>query len=106
MNKKTLYILLSLTMVLSMVLASCAQPTPEPAPPEPEEPAAPEEPAPEEPAEGEFDWRQLEGTKITVFLSETPMAVAIRENLQEFLDLTGIDVEYLVVAENELGFGF
>jgi multiple sugar transport system substrate-binding protein len=99
MNKKILYILLSLTMVLSMILASCAQPTPEPE--EPAEPA-PEEPAePEEPAMDEFDWRQLEGTKITVFLSETPMAVAIRENLQEFLDLTGIDVEYLVVAENE-----
>ena len=29
------------------------------------------------------------------------MAVAIRSNLQDFIDKTGIDVEYLVVAENE-----
>ncbi len=29
------------------------------------------------------------------------MAVAIRENLQDFIDLTGIDVEYLVVSEGD-----
>ena len=102
MRNKLFYILFSVTIVLSMLLAGCAQPTPEPTAVETEAPAEPEEPAePAGPAEGEIDWKQLEGTKITVFLSETPMAVAIRENLQDFLDLTGIDVEYLVVSEND-----
>lgn len=103
MNKKNIYILFSLIMVFSMILAACAQPTPEPAAEEPaaEEPVE-EEPAAEEPEEEMgFDWRQVEGTEITVFLSETPMAVAIREHIDEFTELTGIDVEYLVVAENE-----
>ena len=107
MNKKNWYILFSLIMVFSMVLAACAQPAAEqPAAEEPaEEPAAEEpaeEPAAEEPEEEMgFDWRQVEGEKITVFLSETPMAVAIREHIDEFTEQTGIEVEYLVVAENE-----
>lgn len=96
MSKKFLTILFSVIVVLSMVLSGCAQPTPEPAPVETEAPEAPAAPA-----AGEIDWQQLKGTKITVFLSETPMAVAIRENLQDFLDLTGIEVEYLVVSEND-----
>jgi multiple sugar transport system substrate-binding protein len=48
-----------------------------------------------------FNWKQAAGQKITVFLSETPMAVAIRSHIQEFKDLTGINIDYLVVAENE-----
>jgi len=50
-------------------------------------------------AQEEFNWRQFEGQKITVFLTEVPMSVGIRQNLQQFMDLTGIEVEYLVVAE-------
>lgn len=100
MSKKILYILISMTILVSMILTGCAQPTPEPTA-APEEPAAPDEPAAPALPEGEIDWKQLEGTKITVFLSETPMAVAIRENLQDFIDLTGIEVEYLVVSESD-----
>lgn len=95
MNRKTVYVIISLVMVLSMLLSACAQATPEPAPAAQESPVAPALPV------GEIDWQQLAGTKITVFLSETPMAVAIRENLQEFKNLTGIEVEYLVVSEND-----
>ena len=40
-------------------------------------------------------WRQYEGTKL-VFMSEnTPPSFAIRDNLQPFYDLTGIEVEIL-----------
>lgn len=43
----------------------------------------------------EAKWRQFEGTKL-VFMSEnTPPSFAIRENLQPFYDLTGIEVEIL-----------
>lgn len=101
MNKKTVQLLLALTLIAAMLLSACA-PAATPTPAEPAAPVATEAPAePAAPAEGEFDWRQLEGQKITVFLSETPMAVAIRSNLQDFIDKTGIEVEYLVVAENE-----
>ena len=65
MNKKNWYILFSLIMVFSMVLAACAQPAAEePAAEEPaaEEPMA-EEPAAEEPEEMGFDWRQVEGAE-------------------------------------------
>jgi multiple sugar transport system substrate-binding protein len=99
MNRKSFYIMFSLAMVFTMVLASCAQATPQPAPAATEAPAAPAAPA--APVAGGMDWQQLNGTKITVFLSETPMAVAIRENLQGFKDLTWIDVDYLVVSEND-----
>ena len=95
MNKNKFYILFSMVMLMSMILSACAAPTAAPPAEEPEEPVA------EEPEEMGFDWRQVEGEEITVFLSETPMAVAIREHIDEFTELTGIDVEYLVVAENE-----
>ncbi|MFK7858146.1 MAG: extracellular solute-binding protein [Granulosicoccus sp.] len=40
-------------------------------------------------------WRQFEGSKL-VFMSEnTPPSFAIRDNLKEFYDLTGIEVEIL-----------
>jgi multiple sugar transport system substrate-binding protein len=50
-------------------------------------------------AQEDFNWRQFEGQKITVFLTEVAMSQGIRQNLQEFIDRTGIEVEYLVVAE-------
>ena len=49
-------------------------------------------------AQEDFDWRQFEGESITVFLTEVAMSQGIRQNLQEFIDLTGIDVEYLVIG--------
>lgn len=50
-------------------------------------------------AQDDFNWRQFEGQKITVFLTEVAMSQGIRQNLQDFIDKTGIEVEYLVVAE-------
>lgn len=101
MNKNYLKIFLIVVLMISVFLiVGCqAEETPEP---EVEEPPTIEEPAePEEAEEMGFDWKQAEGTKITVFLSETPMAQAIRENIDDFKELTGIDIEYLVVSENE-----
>jgi len=52
-------------------------------------------------------WRQFEGSKL-VFMSEnTPPSFAIRDNLQPFYDLTGIQVEILTddlpVVQQKLG---
>ena len=96
MKKHPLNLIILISMLLTTVfLPGCApQATPEPV-----QPAVTEPPA--EAATGEFDWKQQEGTKITVFLSETPMAQAVRQHIEEFKTLTGIDIEYLVVPENE-----
>jgi multiple sugar transport system substrate-binding protein len=52
-------------------------------------------------------WRQYEGSKL-VFMSEnTPPSFAIRDNLQPFYDLTGIEVEILTddlpVVQQKIG---
>ena len=44
-------------------------------------------------AQSNFDWKQASGTKLVVMLSKHPYADAIIKRLQEFKDLTGIDVE-------------
>ncbi|MEY2602572.1 MAG: multiple sugar transport system substrate-binding protein [Verrucomicrobiota bacterium] len=44
-------------------------------------------------AQSNFDWKQTSGTKLVVMLNKHPYADAIIKRLQEFKDLTGIDVE-------------
>src|SRR5260221_242830 len=44
-------------------------------------------------AQSNFDWKQASGTKLVVMLNKHPYADAIIKRLQEFKDLTGIDVE-------------
>src|ERR1700734_318635 len=43
--------------------------------------------------DSKFDWKQASGTKLVVMLNKHPYADAIIKRLQEFKDLTGIDVE-------------
>jgi len=88
MFKRKFQVLLAVLLIGSVLLAACA-------------PAAPGvEPAAEVDT-GEFDWKQVEGTEITVFLNETPMALAVRTHIDEFTELTGIDLDFLVVAEDQ-----
>lgn len=96
MFKRTFTLVVSLTVILATVLSACGSPA-TPVPP------APATQAPGLPAAttAGFDWKQEQGKTITVFLSETPMAVAIRTHVQEFQDLTGITVDYMVVSESE-----
>ena len=102
MRKFSSYLALILVALLvATVVPACQQPTPEPTEAPAEEPTEPPAEEEEPGEEAEFDWRQQEGTELTVFLSETPMAVAIRENIEDFRDLTGIDIDYLVVSESE-----
>ncbi len=94
MKKSKFQMISALLLVGTMILGACAQ-----------TPAAPATTAPAgqaaAPASGEFNWQQVAGTKLTVYLSETPMALAIRNHIDEFKQQTGIDLEYLVVSEGE-----
>mgnify|MGYP000937820563 CR=1 FL=1 len=47
----------------------------------------------------EFDWRQYEGESIRVFLPNILWTTRISEQIHEFEELTGIGVEYDVIAE-------
>jgi multiple sugar transport system substrate-binding protein len=101
MFKRTFTLAVTLTVILATLLSACGSPaTAVPPAPATQAPAtqAPNQPAP---ATTDFNWKQQEGQTITVFLSETPMAVAIRSHIQEFEALTGIKVEYMVVSESE-----
>jgi len=100
MFKRKFQVLLAVLLIGSVLLAACA-----PAAPAAEEVAEAEAEAEavavvEEDTAG-FDWKQVEGTEITVFLNETPMALAIRTHIDEFTELTGIDLDFLVVAEDQ-----
>lgn len=97
MKKNNVKFLFAILLIGSIILGSCAPAAEAPAA---EEPAA-EEPAPVVSAPEGFDWKQVEGTKLTVFLNETPMAVAVRSHIDEFIELTGVDLEFLVVAEDQ-----
>ncbi|MDP2965254.1 MAG: extracellular solute-binding protein [Pelolinea sp.] len=105
MCKRKLQMYFGILVIGSILLAACAPATtPAPAAPaaaeEAEKPA--EQPAAAAPAAtGEIDWKQVAGTKLTVYLSETPMALAIRNKIDEFKEKTDIDLEYLVVSEGD-----
>lgn len=47
-----------------------------------------------------IDWRQAEGTEITLLASEHPWTAGVRENLAEFESLTGITVNVTAFAED------
>jgi multiple sugar transport system substrate-binding protein len=48
----------------------------------------------------DFDWRQHEGKSIKLLLNQHPYADAMIANLQNFKDLTGMDVTYDVFPED------
>jgi multiple sugar transport system substrate-binding protein len=98
--KRIGFVMVVVSLLFSMIFLAACGPSTETVVEE-EAVVEEEEAADEEEMADEFDWRQVEGTELTVFLNETPMAVAIRENIDEFTELTGIEIDYLVVAENE-----
>jgi multiple sugar transport system substrate-binding protein len=101
MFKRLMFVSIAILMVASIMLTACAPAAPAVEAPAAEKPAA-EAPAAAAPmAAGEIDWKQVAGTKLTVYLSETPMALAIRNHIDEFKEKTGIDLEYLVVSEGD-----
>lgn len=101
---KSLYGVLAVLVVMSLVLAACgpAPAAPAPAPAAPAEGAAPAEAAPAEAAPaaaGEFNWRAHEGESIKLLLNQHFYQGALVEELPKFTELTGIDVTYDVFPE-------
>ena len=93
--KTKLYTLFVFLLITGMVV-SCA-PTPTSTP---EQPAEPVETEPiEEPSEG-FDWKQFEGSEITLLLNEHPWTEGLRTHVEEFEALTGIKVKMEAFAED------
>ena len=100
MFKRKFQVLLAVLLIGSVLLAACAPAAPAAEEVEVSEAEAEAVAVVEEDTAG-FDWKQVEGTEITVFLNETPMALAIRTHIDEFTELTGIDLDFLVVAEDQ-----
>jgi len=90
-----------------MVLTSCAA-KPAPAPTQaPAAPAATAEPKPAATAEPQpaapagFDWQMFKGDKLRVAMVTQPWTQFIDKHIQEFKDLTGIDVTYEILPEDQ-----
>jgi ABC-type glycerol-3-phosphate transport system substrate-binding protein len=101
MAKRLLLGVLALTLIAAVILVGCAvPPPPEAAAPEPaetEEMAAKPSEAP-----SEDPLRAYEGTTLTVALKQGYETTAIENYVEDFEDLTGINVEYEVYDEPTL----
>lgn len=95
----------ALALVLILGLAACNGG-------ESAEEGAAEEPEAAEPAEeggetaaaqadGEFDWKQFDGEEIRVVLNQHPWQEAIQPKIEEFTELTGIQVEAEALPEQQ-----
>lgn len=49
----------------------------------------------------EFDWRNFEGTELNLLMSEHPFSNAVKAQLGEFEDLTGIEVNLETLSETD-----
>lgn len=100
MRSRSTIVIVSLLTVLSLLLGACA-PAPAAAPaaaPQEEATAAAGEEAAAAPA-GEFNWRAHEGESLKLLLNQHPYQQALVAELPKFIELTGIDVTYDVVPE-------
>jgi multiple sugar transport system substrate-binding protein len=102
--KRTPFVLMTLIMVTALVLSACAAPAAQPAP----QPAATTAPAveptqaAEEPAApAGFDWKMRSGEKLRVAMVKQPWSEFIEKHIQEFKDLTGIDITYEILPEDQ-----
>ncbi len=116
---KHIILFISLLIVGTLLFAACGAAAPPAEAPQAEAPAveeaapaeeaeAVEEAAPAEEAEaempaGEFDWRMFEGEKIRVAMVTQPWSQFLESEdyLQQFTDLTGIDVTYEILPEDQ-----
>jgi multiple sugar transport system substrate-binding protein len=94
-------------LVLVFVVTACAPAAPAAAPaaeapaaeaPAAEAPAA-EAPAAEEAPAGEFNWKAYEGETISLLMVKHPFATTMEERLDQFKELTGINVVIETIPE-------
>jgi len=105
--KRNLFPLLSLLLIVAFVLAAC--PSAAPAPQAPAAEQQPAEPAPEQdeaqPAEeampAEFDWKMFEGETLRIAMVTQPWSQFLEPYIGEFEDLTGMDVTYEILPEDQ-----
>lgn len=104
--KRTPFVLMTLIMVTALFLSACAAPVAQPA----QQPAATtapaveatKAPAAEQPAApAGFDWQMRKGEKLRVAMVKQPWSEFIEKHIQEFKDLTGIDITYEILPEDQ-----
>lgn len=105
-SRKLFSMFIVLMIVAALVLSSCSSPAPT-ATPEPPPTAAPttatggEQPTSAPATTGGIDWKQFEGTELSIILNKHPAAEAMIGQLPDFTAKTGITVKYEILAEAE-----
>ena len=93
MKTNKAYLVMALVLILATVLGACSAAAP----------AAPAAPAAAEPAvaapAAAFNWRAYEGESLKLLLNQHPYQQALVGELPKFTELTGIEVTYDVVPE-------
>jgi ABC-type glycerol-3-phosphate transport system substrate-binding protein len=97
--KRHILWMLCVILVGSMLLAACA-PATAPAPQAGQAPAA-AKPAEGQPAAAGFDWQMRKGEKLRVAMVKQPWSEFIEKSIGDFKTLTGIDVTYEILPEDQ-----
>lgn len=100
--KHSIYYVVSIILVASMVLAACG--APEPAPTEevaPTEVATEVAPTEEPTPEAVFDWQSRKGETLRVAMVSQPWTLFLEPYIPEFKELTGIDITYEILPEDQ-----
>lgn len=99
---RNLSLLLSLLLISALLITACAPAPSTPAPVQ-QPPAAQEAPA-AEPAVAEpagFNWRMFEGEALRIAMVTQPWSQFLEPHIGEFEELTGIDVTYEILPEDQ-----
>jgi multiple sugar transport system substrate-binding protein len=100
--KRKPFVLFSLIMVAALLVSACAAPAPAPVPTQAPA-AAVVEPtkAPAAAAPAGFDWQMRKGEKLRVAMVKQPWSEFIEKFIPEFKTLTGIDITYEILPEDQ-----
>jgi multiple sugar transport system substrate-binding protein len=105
--KRHVLLFLSLLLITGVLMSACspAAPTAQPAPQQTEAATeaapAPAPAATEAAAPQEFNWRMFEGEKLRIAMVTQPWSQFLEPYIPEFQDLTGIDVTYEILPEDQ-----
>lgn len=102
--KHSIYYVMSIILAVSLVLAACGAQEPAPTEqPSQAEPASTDVAAPTEEAAPEivFDWQSQAGKTLRVAMVSQPWTQFLEPYIPEFKELTGIDVTYEILPEDQ-----
>lgn len=83
------------------ILDACSPAAPAPSPTSPAAPAAPAPTSAAAAASGGFDWMQQKGKSLTVVVVQAPYMEVLQKLVPDFQKLTGIDVQFQQVPEQQ-----